>query len=832
MAPPTPTYSAEELARRQQMLDIAREELNLEKEKLKTLTEGTTAYEDQKNLIFVTAELIKAQADDVRDVVNSRKSESALILEEIKRLETYKDQIDSIGSSRNSNLLKQETSLEISKETIKYLEDQLKLHGSLTAAQEKELQNEQKKIEKTDKLIGRFKKIEEQLKNGIKRNDKFSQGFDKIKDTVLDIITAFKMGPKAGFQFIAMKGAAAIDSILLGAIQKGVSLLFNTFKKLLFQMDEVTKAFEKQTAMGDRFNQGMLDSFYALRSANIGMEKLSQATVTLIKNTSDFTLINTQTANQLRDTGAVLAELGISLDDYSNGLQNSMKMFGMTAEQAEHQSRRLFSMAQELRVAPQDLAADYARVGTSLAKLGRDGPRAFQELARTSKLTGLEIEKILNLTDKFDTFESAAEMTGKLNAALGGNFVNAMDMMMDTDPVSRFEKMRDAISSTGLTFDEMSYYQRQFFTEAMGLSDVGDLALMMSGNMDMMSGAQQQSAADYVDLAARAEENLNMQERFQALLLEMAPTLMDLAEKLHEFLKELSNNEQMLQDVSAAARKFVDFGIWVTTNMGSIITWLGILRLAFMGIALAAGSASIAFAGPVGFIAAIGAVGYAIFSESNSPTFFEGIKKGGLVSTGLNEMGRSALNAGRDLRASGADIATYSREVNSATTAANESANSMAQLEGSMSNLSANQGLSALSSFASADITMLEKLREVFVGIADALKSIPSEQSTALSATVDTLMVASNEIPTQNARQLTDTLNATNTAAVSLRSIPYAPAAAAAAPTRSPSPTNSGTTEVATLNLKFDSELFEDRVVRLSRNEAGKIVVEAVQQAT
>ena len=28
MAPPTPTYSAEELARRQQMLDIAREELN------------------------------------------------------------------------------------------------------------------------------------------------------------------------------------------------------------------------------------------------------------------------------------------------------------------------------------------------------------------------------------------------------------------------------------------------------------------------------------------------------------------------------------------------------------------------------------------------------------------------------------------------------------------------------------------------------------------------------------------------------------------------------------------------------------------------------------
>ena len=42
-------------------------------------------------------------------------------------------------------------------------------------------------------------------------------------------------------------------------------------------------------------------------------------------------------------------------------------------------------------------------------------------------------------TNKFDTFEGAADQAGKLNAALGGNFVNAMDLMMATNPAERLE---------------------------------------------------------------------------------------------------------------------------------------------------------------------------------------------------------------------------------------------------------------------------------------------------------------------------------------------------------------------------------------------------------
>ena len=41
-----------------------------------------------------------------------------------------------------------------------------------------------------------------------------------------------------------------------------------------------------------------------------------------------------------------------------------------------------------------------------------------KDLAIQSKRTGLEIQKILNLTDQFDTFEGAATAAGKLNSVL------------------------------------------------------------------------------------------------------------------------------------------------------------------------------------------------------------------------------------------------------------------------------------------------------------------------------------------------------------------------------------------------------------------------------
>ena len=179
-------------------------------------------------------------------------------------------------------------------------------------------------------------------------------------------------------------------------------------------------------------------------------------------------------------------------------------MMGMGASDAATFQEEIAATAQALGRSPQELSAQFAQMGPQLAKFGLQGGKTFKELARLSKITGMEMGKILAVTNKFDTFEGAATQAGQLNAALGGNFVNAMDLMMATDPAERFEMIRDAILDTGLSFDTMSYYQKQFYTNALGLSEVGDLALMLSGNTDLMTDAGNKSAASYEEQAKKS----------------------------------------------------------------------------------------------------------------------------------------------------------------------------------------------------------------------------------------------------------------------------------------------------------------------------------------
>jgi len=129
-----------------------------------------------------------------------------------------------------------------------------------------------------------------------------------------------------------------------------------------------------------------------------------------------------------------------------------------------------------------------------------------------------------------------------LNAALGGNFVNAMDLMMTTDPAERFEMIRDSILDAGLSFDEMSYYQKQFYAESLGLSDVGDLALMLSGDMSVLEGQIGKTSAEYEKAAEEAKKLQSMQDLLKSTMMAMIPILTPIVEGFASFIGWLSSS--------------------------------------------------------------------------------------------------------------------------------------------------------------------------------------------------------------------------------------------------------------------------------------------------
>ena len=341
---------------------------------------------------------------------------------------------------------------------------------------------------------------------------------------------------------------------------------------LAFSMDQARADFERTTGATESQTKAMLKSASAARRFNVSAEETAKINTTLRDGFTDFTMLSADMQQSITDTGVMLKAYGnISDQALSQGMQTATKYLGETPEMARQSMMSIAAYAKDLGVEPGKLTEQFGKMGPQLAKFGDQGGKAFKDLARISKITGMEMNKILNITDKFDTFEEAAKRTGLLNAALGGNFVNAMDMMMDTDPASRFEKIRDAITETGLSFDDMSYYQKNFYKEALGLDSVGDLALLMAGNFDALDENIGKTSDDYTEMANEAEKIMSLQESFNSLLAELVPILQPLIDEFRTWLMEIKGNDKEMAKLKATLQGVADTIVFVVKNFKPLI---------------------------------------------------------------------------------------------------------------------------------------------------------------------------------------------------------------------------------------------------------------------
>ena len=370
-------------------------------------------------------------------------------------------------------------------------------------------------------------------------------------DMIGSVYKALKGGPKAWGAFLKSVGISLLTNFV------------NSFVNLIFELDKAESELKRLTGANEALANSMTNAYAETRLYGVSIKEMGAQYQTLYSTFTDFTFANEEQQRELAKTGALLQELGVSAGDYAQAIQLSTKAFAMSKEEAAAASRDLADLAMNIGVPPGEMAKQFAEMGGGLAKLGEDGVKAFKDLAIVSKTTGMEMRKILAITDKFDTFEGAADQAGKLNAALGGNFVNAMDLMMATDPAERFGMIRDSILDTGLTFDDMSYYQRKFYTDSLGLSDVSDLALMLSGDMSTLEGATTKSSDEYAKLAERTKSVQSITEKFQTLMASMIPIVTPLIDELQKMADEILNNKEAMTDLQ-------DIGTFMITVLKGI----------------------------------------------------------------------------------------------------------------------------------------------------------------------------------------------------------------------------------------------------------------------
>jgi len=512
-----------------EQLERLRELNKLKEEGVALTTSEKSELADIKTAYNTLGGFLTDNREIIADIVRERRLESSLLREKIKLLEDEKATYDAMTPSFDARRAAHESDIEALKTKIAFEQEQLRLKVSMSDADKAAAKE---RISEAQDLINAREKEVESLGRA---EATISNVFDAQHGVALaahDFRAALDAGEGSAFALAkAIEASSGMFDSILGSI-----------KDVVMEVHTAEYAFKRAFQMPEELNDRLVENYKSLNQFGVSMEEASEATGELINNVTDFTMASAAQQDSLVKTTALLNEVGVAANDVATGVQVSMKIFGQSIGEAENTSLELAATARALQVVPGQLAAEYAKMGPELAKFGQEGTKTFKELARIQKLTGMEMGKVLHIAGKFDTFEDAAESTGKLNAALGGNFVNAMDMLMDTDPVSRFDTIRGAIEDAGLSFDTMSYYQKQFYTEALGLSDVGDLALMLSGRTDLMTDATNKSAESYEEQAERAKAVQDIQDKLRIILAENAQSFIHLAEVAAGFLTFLSDN--------------------------------------------------------------------------------------------------------------------------------------------------------------------------------------------------------------------------------------------------------------------------------------------------
>lgn len=116
-----------------------------------------------------------------------------------------------------------------------------------------------------------------------------------------------------------------------------------------------------------------------------------------------------------------------------------------------------------------EVARDVADSVDQLALMNDQNKKTFIAGAVWVRQYGFAIKDLSGMMDKFDTLSSAAENVSKLNQMFGVS-INAMEMLVDTDPAARLEKVQQKLLQAGKSWESMDYFQRKSLSSMMGLN--------------------------------------------------------------------------------------------------------------------------------------------------------------------------------------------------------------------------------------------------------------------------------------------------------------------------------------------------------------------------
>ena len=299
----------------------------------------------------------------------------------------------------------------------------------------------------------------------------------------------------------------------INGLVKSIPLLGPPMAGLMKDQYDAAAAFSAATGTGGEFSDSLHEIILETAGLGVGSKETAAAMQGLFTTFTEFTTETVGGRKLLGETVIELEALGMSSKNSVPAMQTLRKAFRMSNKDIRDTMLGIEDFADEAGINIQEIASRLSKQLPIFAVYGDNAVSTFKRMELASKSTGLAMDTMLKTVDNFDTFEGATKSVGSLNQMLSGPYLNAIELVQETDPVERMKMLKQAFDDAGVSVQDMSYYQKKAFVDMLpGIGDVTEMTQLLEGDFDGLVGAMDATAKTANEIQAEAFAQMTPEE--------------------------------------------------------------------------------------------------------------------------------------------------------------------------------------------------------------------------------------------------------------------------------------------------------------------------------
>ena len=506
-------------------------------------------------------------------------------------------------------------------------ENQAAIGGDMEEQDLERIKNLEKILGLTDEQKGNAEDLlalNKEEEKSLKRRIKYGEEYDDIwggiatkigignSSMLKGVNNVIQMGTELANNKEKMEEFVKSGKRMFSLANIGFKILENTVAMAL-AVDKARAGFAAATGTGYEYQRTLVDLNKEGLSMELNMERVVQG-LTAVRQE----LIGG--ANQSKEFQKNMAlqigqfdKLGIKSGEVVGIMNDLQATMGITSANAIELTKDIALSATQMGIAPSKMAADFRKASSQIAVHGSKSIDVFKGLAVAARNAGTSVDSLLSIASKFDTFESAVDSAGKLNAILGST-MSATDMLMGTEE-ERIEGLIKTVQSTGMQFNQMDRFKQKAIAQAAGISDMAEANRIFG----MSLGA-------YKEQQKEAEESTRVQKGWQDTLSATLPIQEKIQMALQKMAADGKTVDLMITGAVKAIELFSGAVEFLSGPMGSAVMYtalflktlsaIGVLGPVITGVIAATGKATLLAGGEMNTGGILGGAGASILGAS------------------------------------------------------------------------------------------------------------------------------------------------------------------------------------------------------------------------